>query len=353
MKVLGQWVRDRLDYLVDKVKGVEEAFAAINVEEIAQHLMEHGLSAISWNHAKIIAVNGTTMMTGGGNFWSQYTNNRHDIVDMQAKVLGDAAISAHKYCNYFWDYLSALEGLKKDENENIKPDDRIDGGSFMAMTNFAFDRPHWPAPDSAIPLFPDPWPHGDPSRGDQGKIPVLTAAKLGDWTGSMTAKVRFPVQFIDALRDILLNVIWMAVTSSKEDVGNKAAFWNTVVGGLSNYNMKHPSHGLQMPEYGIKISPAAWASRIARCHAIEEAQTSVHICSELFGTFLMDTKGTDDAPAKKAFKELVEKINAKLTPATGGAEWNGRLWPFGKYHHTDHILQMIVVPKLTIPGQIS
>ena len=34
-----------------------------------------------WNHGKILAVNGKTMMTGGGNYWSDYTGTQHDIID--------------------------------------------------------------------------------------------------------------------------------------------------------------------------------------------------------------------------------------------------------------------------------
>ena len=60
---------------------------------------------MSWNHGKVLAVDGMTMMTGGMNYWPEYSAAQREIIDMQATVMGDAAISAHKYANYFWRYI--------------------------------------------------------------------------------------------------------------------------------------------------------------------------------------------------------------------------------------------------------
>jgi hypothetical protein len=61
--------------------------------------------AITWNHGKILAVNGSTMMTGGINYFSDYTNaSKHNICDHSVKIRGDAAVSAHRWADYFWQY---------------------------------------------------------------------------------------------------------------------------------------------------------------------------------------------------------------------------------------------------------
>ena len=65
-------------------------------------LTKGALPSISWNHAKILAVNGKTMMTGGANYWKEYLGTAHAINDHQVKVTGDATISAHKFADYFW-----------------------------------------------------------------------------------------------------------------------------------------------------------------------------------------------------------------------------------------------------------
>jgi hypothetical protein len=56
----------------------------------------------SWNHGKIVAVGGKTMMTGGMNPWSEYTSLKQPIIDLAIKITGDATISAHTYADYFW-----------------------------------------------------------------------------------------------------------------------------------------------------------------------------------------------------------------------------------------------------------
>jgi phosphatidylserine/phosphatidylglycerophosphate/cardiolipin synthase-like enzyme len=60
------------------------------------------LQSLSWNHGKVLAVNGKTMMTGGANFWDEAAAGSYDIIDQQAKIEGDAAISAHKWVDYFF-----------------------------------------------------------------------------------------------------------------------------------------------------------------------------------------------------------------------------------------------------------
>ena len=85
--------------------GLDDITANLNKldgKTLTDYLTNASLPAISWNHAKIVAINGKTMMTGGGNYWREYIGSAHDIIDHQVKVRGDAAISAHKYADYFW-----------------------------------------------------------------------------------------------------------------------------------------------------------------------------------------------------------------------------------------------------------
>jgi hypothetical protein len=70
--------------------------------------MGHGIRTVTWNHGKILAVNGEFLMTGGGNYWDAYRASDlkspgyigqksiyHNIIGCQAIVMGEAAISAH------------------------------------------------------------------------------------------------------------------------------------------------------------------------------------------------------------------------------------------------------------------
>jgi len=82
-----------------------------NPEMIGKLLVDHGLRKMTWNHGKVLAVNGKVVMTGGGNYWNAYAAQQelkdqvpidHTIVDHQARVVGDAAVSAHQWADYFW-----------------------------------------------------------------------------------------------------------------------------------------------------------------------------------------------------------------------------------------------------------
>lgn len=330
---------------------MDEAFKTLDMSAIKDYLSA-GVSSISWNHAKLVAVNGTTAMTGGGNFWGQYANNNHDIIDMQAKVLGDAAVSAHAYCNYFWEYLNALAGINAKTEDNMKTADKVDTISFMSTTKLSGERPTWTVPTEAVPLFPIPWKKGGaPPKSDHAKFPVLTVAKLGDWTGNMTTQVRFPVQFVDAVRDILRNVVWSVVFSPKVKENQRASFYQLIATRLSDTGMRAPDWS-GLARYDVNISPAAWASPFARCYAIANAKKRVYICSELFATFLAaqdetqqqsapskDAKDTKDP--KEAYKKMLNSINATLGNMKA-PQWNGRIWPFGMSHLSSYVPPMTI-----------
>lgn len=79
------------------------------LSKLANYLAHDGLRTVSWNHGKVLTVNGKAFMTGGGSYWAEYMNRGpngkpdHDIFDHQAKVVGNATISAHKWADYFWE----------------------------------------------------------------------------------------------------------------------------------------------------------------------------------------------------------------------------------------------------------
>jgi phosphatidylserine/phosphatidylglycerophosphate/cardiolipin synthase-like enzyme len=93
------WLLTWIPFLKGKIN---KALHMLGKAEIIKYLAETTVPSISWNHAKILAVHGKTLMTGGVNFWQEYADNEHHINDMSVKIRGDAAISAHRYCDYFW-----------------------------------------------------------------------------------------------------------------------------------------------------------------------------------------------------------------------------------------------------------
>ncbi len=57
----------------------------------------------SWNHAKIIAVDGKTAIVGGHNLWEgAYGNVPNPVSDVSMRLMGPAAESAHKFADELW-----------------------------------------------------------------------------------------------------------------------------------------------------------------------------------------------------------------------------------------------------------
>lgn len=57
---------------------------------------------VTWNHAKIVAVNGRALLTGGGNYFDLYASGQDSLIDSDITILGDAAVSGHRYADYLW-----------------------------------------------------------------------------------------------------------------------------------------------------------------------------------------------------------------------------------------------------------
>jgi hypothetical protein len=102
LKLLGSFIsakeiKDQIDMLNKYV----------NVDWIVDQIVVNTIPNITWNHGKLLAVNGTALMTGGINYISVYApSGNHDICDHSAKVKGDAAVSAHRWADYFWKYVT-------------------------------------------------------------------------------------------------------------------------------------------------------------------------------------------------------------------------------------------------------
>jgi hypothetical protein len=97
--------------------GLREIIASLKTGQKVDHidagplvdLVSDALSgSASWNHGKILAVGGKTMMTGGMNPWAEYTAQKPQIIDLSIKITGDATTSAHAYADYFWKYARFL-----------------------------------------------------------------------------------------------------------------------------------------------------------------------------------------------------------------------------------------------------
>ena len=261
----------------------------------------------SWNHGKVVAIGGKTMMTGGINYWPNYVghddspndpskSSRGRIIDMQATVTGDAAASAQGgYLDYFWKYLNLPQ-----------TDRRTDLRSFHKSIKLSTKPPAAGQPlpwssDTRVPIFkttvnPTPKTNG---------IPILSVARVGDWGGSTLAA--YPVQAVDAARDFLLNRVMpslQATSKFKEMVtlANLASDNNAIAQALSSFG---------------GFSPAAWASDTARIWAIQNATSTVYTSGQMLVGALQRSDTT--------YKAMVSTYN---TGKPKEQWWDGYLWPY-------------------------
>lgn len=59
----------------------------------------------SWNHAKIIAVDGKYLETGGHNLWEYHYLQGNPVHDLSVEMTGDVAIDGHFFANDQWQYI--------------------------------------------------------------------------------------------------------------------------------------------------------------------------------------------------------------------------------------------------------
>jgi phosphatidylserine/phosphatidylglycerophosphate/cardiolipin synthase-like enzyme len=58
----------------------------------------------SWNHSKIVAVDGRTAIVGGHNLWDPHYLTTNPVHDLSMRLEGPAAIDAHAFASEQWDY---------------------------------------------------------------------------------------------------------------------------------------------------------------------------------------------------------------------------------------------------------
>lgn len=61
--------------------------------------------ALSWNHAKIVAVDGRRAIVGGHNMWTPDYLVDAPVFDVSMEVEGPAAVDAHRFADALWGYL--------------------------------------------------------------------------------------------------------------------------------------------------------------------------------------------------------------------------------------------------------
>ncbi|KAL8287844.1 hypothetical protein RB597_000067 [Gaeumannomyces tritici] len=304
--VVKKWVNSLIDLNPDNYP-----YVPWNVIDFLNHTMNdfsrdlfslftEGLSSLtlsppSWNHAKIVAVNGRALLTGGGNYYDLYTSKGGgSLIDNDITILGDAALAAHNYSDYLWEYLNGNQVSKNDPA----------GVIWSAPLNDSAPQGGIPLGRSA-PLFPQNTP-----RLSGNKVPVLSVGKIGNF--QLALGIAYPAQLLDAVRDIINQILFEVLSAFSDPLSSYIA---SLVNGTSDVNVMSDLKSLG-------VTPAAWASRAARVHAISQARDNVYMSQQM----LVNWDLTANEYTKFAINFINSWFNKKIPEIT--FHWDGKVWPY-------------------------
>lgn len=202
-----------------------------------------------------------------------------------------------------------------------------DKTSFSVSTDLQGDAPKWS--DESNTMCVAPMSPFEPNS--TGKYKVLTTSLLGDWHGQ-AKKLDYPVQIVQALKDVACNLIWQKTEKIPQLQDSSTV--NLVIQGLSvvlvdgmfsednrtrdNFS-KLIGHPLSNPYETLRINPTAWASRLVRLNMIAASQKSLIMCQQRLTLW----------PVLSTTQ--IESFNQKFGLTDADSRWDGILWPYGKH----------------------
>jgi len=91
----------------------------------------------SWNHSKIIAIDGKILFTGGHNLWAEDYLGTSPIFDLTLRYDGPIAKAGHDYADRLWDFIRQHNRTIHTYSHRLRPDMRIenDPPAFSPMFN--------------------------------------------------------------------------------------------------------------------------------------------------------------------------------------------------------------------------
>jgi phosphatidylserine/phosphatidylglycerophosphate/cardiolipin synthase-like enzyme len=163
-------------------EGVDTTRIDLSVAAFRSCVATEDCDSYSWNHAKIIAVDGRDALIGGHNLWAEDYLQQAPVSDLSMRVQGPAAASAVRYIDRLWQYVCA----NTDKNDSIA----LASSSGRCPT---------PAPPPVI--------------AGRGGVPILAVGRLG--AGITT---NFANQS-DVARDMMLAAARHEIRIVQQDLG--------------------------------------------------------------------------------------------------------------------------------------
>jgi phosphatidylserine/phosphatidylglycerophosphate/cardiolipin synthase-like enzyme len=108
--IVGQYPPDYVDvpaFLKALTDGVDTARLEVSVAAYRSCIVSEDCDSYSWNHAKIIAVDGRDALVGGHNLWAEDYLAEAPVSDLSMRLQGPAATSAVRFIDRLWTYVCA------------------------------------------------------------------------------------------------------------------------------------------------------------------------------------------------------------------------------------------------------
>ncbi|MBV8165343.1 MAG: hypothetical protein JO021_01030, partial [Alphaproteobacteria bacterium] len=150
----------------------------------------------SWNHAKIIAVDGRVALFGGHNMWSRDYLMAAPVHDLSMLLHGSAATATHRFLDTLWTATCARQGHSR-------------------SNAYRFDRPLRDDGCLAHLAVPPPAPGGGhvPVMPARERVPVMTVARLASGITPEFA------DHGDIAEELVLNAARRTIRVSQQDLG--------------------------------------------------------------------------------------------------------------------------------------
>jgi phosphatidylserine/phosphatidylglycerophosphate/cardiolipin synthase-like enzyme len=193
--LVGQYPPDGVDahavlaQLVRDARAVPGAHLAVYVAAMRSCTGTLPCDQFSWNHAKILAVDGRAALVGGHNQWSSDYLIDHPVHDLSMILQGPAAADAERFADALWDYVCS------------HPKD-------PAVSVLAFRSGDRDLGQGCLARLPPPEP-----AARVGTLPVLAVGRLGAGITRDFANQN------DLARDLMLGAARRSIRIVQQDIG--------------------------------------------------------------------------------------------------------------------------------------
>lgn len=114
--IVGQYPPENVDvpaFYKALTDGLDLSRVTVAVAAFRSCIAFEDCDSYSWNHSKIISVDGVAVMAGGHNLWAKDYLADEPVSDLSMRVSGPAAASAARFADRLWDYVCANLGQKE------------------------------------------------------------------------------------------------------------------------------------------------------------------------------------------------------------------------------------------------